>query len=95
MNLEQLSNLNANVCVSITLSDLREFLSSVAAEAEAAKPVEEEKYLTTDEVSKLLNVSQNTLWRWNRDKYLCHTKIGRTPFYLKSDVDSLLLKSRV
>ena len=94
MNLKELSNLNASVAVMVSLPDLREFFSELVAEAEAAKPVEEEKYLTTDEVSKLLNVSQNTLWRWNRDKYLCHTKIGRTPFYLKSDVDSLLLKSR-
>lgn len=94
MNLKELSNLNASVAVMVSLPDLREFFSELVAEAEAAKPVEEERYLTTDEVSKLLNVSQNTLWRWNRDKYLCHTKIGRTPFYLKSDVDSLLLKSR-
>lgn len=94
MNLRELSNLNASVAVMVSLPDLREFFSELVAEAEAAKPVEEERYLTTDEVSKLLNVSQNTLWRWNRDKYLCHTKIGRTPFYLKSDVDSLLLKSR-
>ena len=94
MHLRELSNLNASVAVMVSLPDLREFFAELVAETEAAKPVEEEKYLTTDEVSKLLNVSQNTLWRWNRDKYLCHTKIGRTPFYLKSDVDSLLLKSR-
>lgn len=94
MNLKELSNLNASVAVMVSLPDLREFFSELVAEAEAAKPVEEERYLTTDEVSKLLNVSQNTLWRWNRDKYLCHTKIGRTPFYLKSDIDKLLLNSR-
>ena len=42
-----------------------------------------------DEVCEMLNVSSNTLWRWNRTQYLCSVKIGRTPMYKLSDVNNL------
>lgn len=90
MRLSELSNLDANVCVSITLSDLREFFASVVAEAEASKPSEEEKYLSADEVAKELQVTKPTLWRWNKNCYLQPVKIGRKLLYRKSDVDALL-----
>ena len=89
MNISELSNLNANVSVCVTLADLKEFVSEMVAEA-AAKPVEaEEKYLTIDEVCNLLHVSSNTLWRWNKSQYLCSVKVGRTPMYKLSDVNNL------
>lgn len=89
MNISELSNLNANVSVCVSLADLREFVGELVAEA-STKPVEtEEKYLSVDEVSKLLNVSQNTLWRWNKSGYLCATKVGRTPMYKLSDINNL------
>ena len=89
MNISELSNLNASVAVMVSLADLKEFVSEMVAEA-AAKPVEaEEKYLTTDEVCEILHVSSNTLWRWNKSKYLCSVKVGRTPMYRQSDIDNL------
>lgn len=89
MNINELSNLNASVAVMVSLADLKEFVSEMVAEA-AAKPVEaEEKYLTTDEVCEILHVSSNTLWRWNKGKYLCSVKVGRTPMYRQSDIDNL------
>ena len=90
MKLSELSNLDANVCVSITLSDLREFLVSVMAEVQGAKPAKEELYLSTDEVAKELQVTKPTLWRWNKNCYLQPVKIGRKLLYRKSDVDALL-----
>ena len=88
MNINELSNLNANVAVMVSLADLKEFVSEMVAEA-AAKPEAEEKYLTTDEVCEILHVSSNTLWRWNKSKYLCSVKVGRTPMYRQSDIDNL------
>jgi len=92
MKLSELSNLDANVCVSITLSDLREFLISVMAEVQGAKPAKEKLYLSTDEVAKELQVTKPTLWRWNKNCYLQPVKIGRKLLYRKSDVDALLEK---
>ena len=89
MKISELANLSANVSVCVTLADLKEFVSEMVAEA-VAKPVEaEEKYLTTDEVCEILHVSSNTLWRWNKSKYLCSVKVGRTPMYRQSDIDNL------
>lgn len=89
MRITELSNLNANVSVCVTLADLREFVSEMIAEA-AAKPAEaEEKYLTTDEVCQLLNVSSNTLWRWGKTGYLVPIKVGRTSQYKLSDIENL------
>lgn len=90
MTISELSNLDANVCVSITLSDLREFFASVVAEAEAAKPSEEEeKYLSADEVAKELQVTKPTLWRWDKIGYLQPIKIGRRIMYRLSDINNL------
>ena len=74
MRITELSNLNANVSVCVTLADLKEFVSEMIVEA-AAKPVEaEEKYLTTDEVCDILHVSSNTLWRWGKAAILVRTR---------------------
>ena len=89
MNISELSNLNANVSVCVTLNDLKEFVQQMIVEA-AAKPVEaEEKYLTTDEVCEILHVSSNTLWRWGKSGYLIPHKVGRTPQYKLTDVENL------
>ena len=90
MKLSELANLDANVCVSITLGDLREFLASVVAEAEAARPVvEEEKYLTIKDVCGILGVTKGTLWRWDKSGYLKAIRIGRNPQYRMSDINHL------
>ena len=79
----------SNALFVVSSGDLKEFALALIAET-AAKPVEaEEKYLTTDEVCEILHVSSNTLWRWNKGKYLCSVKVGRTPLYKLSDVNNL------
>ena len=89
MNISELSNLNANVSVCVTLADLKEFVSEMIVEA-AAKPAEaEEKYLSVDEVCEILHVSSNTLWRWGKSGYLVPVKVGRTPQYRLSDIENL------
>lgn len=90
MNIRELSNLSGNVSVSVTLADLKEFVSEMIAEAAAKSQDAEEKFLSVDEVCQLLNVSSNTLWRWNRSGYLISSKVGRQVLYRKSDVDNLL-----
>ena len=92
MNITEILNSGAtNVTFAISGSDLKEFSLALIAEARtlgSCKP-EEEQYLSKSEVAKLLNVSENTLWRWNRDGYLQSVKIGRNPFYKQSDIDRL------
>ena len=48
---------------------------------------DEERFLTREEVSKLLHVDFSTLWRWNKLKLLCRIKVGpRRVMYKYSDV---------
>lgn len=46
----------------------------------------QERLLTEKEVQEMLNVSHSTLFRWNRDKYLCFIKIGNKNRYKYSDI---------
>lgn len=89
MNIKELMNSSANVSVMVSLPDLREFVSEMVAEAAASKQEKEETYLTKSEVANLLGVSENTLWRWDRDGYLHSVKVGRTPMYKQSDINKL------
>lgn len=90
MKIKELFNLNGNVCVSISLADLNEFVEEKIAEA-AAKPQQtQETMLSADEVCDALEISANSLWRWRKTGYLKGSKVGRKVFYRKSDVDRLL-----
>ena len=88
MNIASLIESEANVQIVVTLSDLKEFALTVASEVMAAK--EEYRYLTRDDVSEMLGVSKNTLWRWEKEKYLIPFKVGRKSRYKLSDVKSIL-----
>lgn len=48
---------------------------------------DEERFLTREEVAKMLHVDYSTLWRWNKLKILCPNKVGpRRVMYKYSDV---------
>lgn len=92
MNINSLLSADANISVVVSIADLKEFALNVVAEAMAAKEAEkkEERYLTPDVVADMVGVSKNTLWRWNRDKYLMPIKMGRKSRYKLSDVEKLM-----
>ena len=95
MAISEILSSGANVSITVTADDLRVFLTEVAQEvmnkekaAEAARNADET--MTQKEVCKFLNVSKSTLWRWERDNYLLPTgRMGRSPQYLKSDVQRI------
>lgn len=92
MNINSLLSADANISVVISVADLKEFALCVVTEAMAAKEAEkkEEKYLTPDDVADMVGVSKNTLWRWEKEKYLIPIKVGRKSRYKLSDVKSIL-----
>ena len=92
MNINELINTDANISVVVSVADLKVFALCVVTEAMAAKEAEkkEEKYLTPDVVADMVGVSKNTLWRWEKEKYLIPFKIGRKSRYKLSDVKSIL-----
>lgn len=83
---------NPNICIAVGMNELKEFGLSLIEAGRKMGLAERvaETYLTPDEVAKMLGVSTNTLWRWNKSGYLCHVKCGRKSFYKRSDVEALM-----
>lgn len=94
MDIKSILEAGANVTLSVTPADLREFFLAIAKEIMDAPTVKEEPqqeaYLSNDEVAAKLGVSKNTLWRWGRDGYLKPFKVGKKLFYKSSDVEALM-----
>ena len=91
MNIFNLIENGANVAIIVTPTDLKEFALNIIEQAQMAKAKEEpEQYLSTNEASKTLKVSINTLWRWNKEKYLCPIKVGHRSVYRLSEITKLM-----
>ena len=88
-----------NQLVVMSRADLAALVEKAASNKAASKVEEsinndvrpsvcvEERFLTREEVSKLLHVDFSTLWRWNKLKLLCRIKVGpRRVMYKYSDV---------
>lgn len=95
MNIKTLLDSGANVTLSVTPADLREFALAIAKEIMDNAPTvkeepQQEAYLSNDEVAAKFGVCKNTLWRWNRDGYLKPFKAGKKLYYRSSDVEALL-----
>lgn len=84
-----------NLTVSITYGELVEAFRQILQEEKLKNDIllQEETsdiLLTEEQVIEILDTSHSTLWRWNRDCYLCCVKIGCKNRYKKSDVDHIL-----
>jgi excisionase family DNA binding protein len=93
MTIQDLIKCGENVTIAVKPSELKEFAMYVMAETAKAKDAERkvpEVYLTPKETAEMIGVSTNTLWRWEKEKYLTPFKIGRKSRYRKSDVEALL-----
>lgn len=92
MQIKKLMESGANVAITVTPTDLKEFALSLIDEAIniGRKQKIPESYLTQKEVAEKLNVSENTLWRWKKTKYLVPSKVGNSVYYKLSDIEKLL-----
>ena len=88
-----------NQLVVMSRADLEALVEKAASNRAASKVEEsiyndvrpgvcdEERFLTREEVAKLLHVDYSTLWRWNKLNILCPNKVGpRRVMYKYSDV---------
>lgn len=96
MNIRELMNSGMQVNITVSVADLKEFALTLvdevrAMDAEAlAQAAKEDRTLTPHEAAKVLGVSENTLWRWEKTGYLVpHSRIGKRPVYLQSQIDAL------
>ena len=95
MEIKDLLTSGANVNVTISANDLREFLTEISKQvAEKEKAAQAAKndveMLNQAQVCSYLGVSKATVWRWEKIGYLRpSTRMGSRPMYLKSEIEKL------
>lgn len=91
MNIQNLINSGANVAVTISLLDLREWALELMNESKQEKEeAVSNNYLSVGEVIDKLRVNASTLWRWDKTGYLKKIKVGGNVRYRESDVIKLM-----
>ena len=92
MSIKELISTDSNVMLVMSAADLKEFALELMDEFVNSSKNDNntEKYLTTAEVMKMLNVSEPTLWRWSKNGYLPKVKLGRKCFYRENDIIKLV-----
>jgi len=93
MNIQQLIETGGNITVAVSPVDLKEFALSLIAEVrreEEQRRQEQEVYLTPKETAEKIGVTENTLWRWNKNGYLMPFKIGSKSRYRLSDIERVM-----
>ena len=70
------------------LHGIEDTLQQLINKPEPAPP-DTEKYLTTEQVCKILSVSRVTLWNWEKAGILQSFRIGNLKRYKKSTIDRL------
>jgi hypothetical protein len=86
---------NASVKLELSGEDLLEFSNELINRAKSELSAEyaearREKYLTKEEVKRMCEVCDATLWHWNRKGYLKAIKVGNKVRYRQSDVRWIL-----
>lgn len=80
-----------NVQLVVSAADLKEAILEWTLEMQAKiKEAMPDETLDVSEVKKMLGVSPQTLWRWQKIGYLVPFKIGRERYYRKTDIDKIL-----
>lgn len=81
-----------NVTLSVSPMELEEFALSIVEKYKQMDDAraKEDVRLSQKEVSEMLGVSLNSLWRWEQKKYLVPAgRVGKKPYYLKSQIINL------
>ena len=95
MNLQDLLQSEANISLTVSLTDLRTFSNELIQQTKSELEAEliatrQESYLTRLETAGFMKVDQATLWRWAKRGYLSPIEVGGKRMYKMSDVMRIL-----
>jgi excisionase family DNA binding protein len=91
--LQDTPSLNITINAGQLLEVVNYAISKTRAEFEAKRAPEQ--YLTRKQAAEMLDVDLSTLWRWNKDNYLCAVEVGGKRKYKLSDINRILGKGEV
>lgn len=95
MEIQNLIQSGESVMLIVKPDDLKLFADYLVERMHDAKLAEldqqkqaqqEEKFLSTDEVKKIFDVCDTTLWSWHKNGLLRHRKFGKRNMYALSDI---------
>lgn len=95
VDLLSLTELNANINITVNLRDLvnlnRELIKEFKQTCEDDMRLEIGRdYLSRDKAAKLLNISLPTLWRWEEKEYLVPIRKGGRVMYRRKDIMEMM-----
>jgi hypothetical protein len=81
-----------SITIALTGQQLNEFAAQILSGARAIYETKQqpETYLSRKKASEMLEVDLSTLWRWNREGYLCTVAVGGKRRYKMSDIQRIL-----
>jgi hypothetical protein len=96
MNIQEIL-MRQNIIVSLTGEQLNDFANQILSGARAIYEIKEqpEEYLTRRQAAEMLDVDLSTLWRYDKQGYLCPVYIGGKRKYKLSDINRILGKGAV
>lgn len=82
-----MNNGESQTLLLVSVADLKEFALTVAEQAIERRGEENDDLrLSASQVCQMYDVSQPTLWRWEKTGYLVPTRVGKRRFYSLKDV---------
>ena len=87
-NNEMLVQLSTNDLFQLIKEAVKEELNKITnvIQLNPKEKENESELLSREQTAELLNVSETTLFLWNRDKVLEHKKLNNRVYYIKSEV---------
>lgn len=85
-NNEMLVQLTANDLMLLIREAVKEEIQKITNVIQLNPKEKESELLSRKQTAELLNVSETTLFLWNRDKVLEHKKLNNRVYYIKSEV---------
>ncbi|WP_185269182.1 helix-turn-helix domain-containing protein [Chryseobacterium indologenes] len=53
------------------------------------------EYLTREDVCSILKINKTTLWRWMKEKRIPSYGIGNRVYFIRSEVDQVILNNKI
>lgn len=90
MNINEILKQQGNVQLVVSAADLKESIIEWGKEMKAEMQGEPDENIPIEDAMRLLKVSYQTIWRWQKFGVITPIKIGRKRFFKKSEIDRIL-----
>lgn len=84
--------METKIIYQVEKTDLVNLFNEIIQQREQAQ--NSEVHLTLKEAMIITKKSRGTLWKWEQQGYLKPVRVGKSLYYLKSDIDSLMNQKR-